>query len=380
MSLKLTPEPDTVKLIRKARQLSSSKVAEAAHFSFELLDTVERERTQLPKGKVLSLAKALAVPTQFLFYKNLEIEKNLPDFRTPANRPAILTSAGLARVQRAKSILSYLHDDIFADFDVSTLVGSINVEQGIASAAKNLQLYYTPVKRQDGSIDPVATFQKTRVSIEREGAIVLCDRVANDSFRGFCFSEKDSFPLILINTSAQRPATKLFTLMHEIVHVLLGRTGISDPSLLENKIEQFCNKVTASVMMPQDAFIAHYLKVQNKNVRTTTNAVAHHFGVSKTAAALRVTELGLEKDFYKRWIKALPDRIPPIEEEDENESSTGGGGIPAQIGRFGYLLPKVLGKAVNSRSISIMDAYRLTNLKPKTFSELAKIGERKLEY
>lgn len=380
MALKLSPEPQTIRLIRKARQLTSAAVAAEAKLSEELLTTIETEHTELPKGKVVALAKALAVPTQFLFHKKLEIEENLPDFRTVANRPAILTSAGLSRVQRAKSIISYLDDEIFDNEEKSGLAGSIDISAGIDTAAKALRRYYSPVKRADGTVDPSATFRETRVAIEKDGAIVLCDRVANDSFRGFCFSVKGHFPLILINTAAQRPATKLFTLMHEIVHILLGRTGVSDPTLIENKVEQFCNRVTASVMMPKDAFLLAYERLDQKNVRAVANALAHHFGVSKQAAAIRVSELNLEDDFYGRWIRSLPPRVPAIEEEDEDQGASGGGGIAAQIGRFGYLLPRVLGKAVNNRSISVLDAYRLTNLKPQTFSELAKIGERKLEH
>ncbi|RVP20766.1 ImmA/IrrE family metallo-endopeptidase [Sinorhizobium meliloti] len=378
MPLKLSPEPKTVKLIRTARQLTSATVADAANFPLELLETVENEKTELPKGKVLALAKALAVPTQFLFFRNLEIESNLPDFRTVANRPAILTSAGLARVQRAKSIISYLDDELFRKDADSALTNAISMDTTVSAAARKLSLYYTPVKKSDGTVDPVATFRETRISIEKEGAIVLCDRVANDSFRGFCFSEKGHFPLILINTADQRPATKLFTLMHEMVHVLLGRTGISDPNILENKVEQFCNRVTASVMMPDEEFRKQFASITRKDVRVTTNALARYFGVSKSAAALRVSDLKLADDFYGRWLRALPPKIPPIQEEDEGEEQSGGGGIPAQIGRFGYLLPKVLGKAINSRSISMMDAYRLTHLKPQTFSELAKIGEKRL--
>lgn len=380
MALKLSPEPKTVKLIREARQLTSAAVAAEAKLSEQLLTAIEAKPTELTKAKVVSLAKALAVPPQFLFHKKLEIEENLPDFRTAANRPAILTSAGLSRVQRAKSIISYLDDDVFATGEKPQLAGSIDIKGEIEAAAAVLRKYYSPVRRSDGTVDPGDTFRETRVTIEKEGAIVLCDRVANDSFRGFCFSEKGHFPLILINIAGQRPATKLFTLMHEIVHVLLGRTGVSDPTLIENKVEQFCNRVTASVMMPTDAFVSAFSQLTSKDVRRVANALANRFGVSKQAAAIRISELKLSDDFYGRWLRSLPPRIPPIEEEDEDASASGGGGIGAQVGRFGYLLPHMLGKAVDKRSISILDAYRLTNLKPQTFSQLAKIGERRLEH
>lgn len=333
--------------------------------------------TELSKARVFALAQALAVPVQFLFFKKLEIAANLPDFRTVGNRPAILTPAALSRVERAKSIISYLDDDVFEGALPPKIVGTIVLGKGVAAAGKALATYYKPAKRADGSIDPVQTFRDTRVAIERDGVIVLCDRVQSDSFRGFCFSEEGSFPLVLINTADQRPATKLFTLMHEIVHVLLGRSGVSDPNILENEVERFCNKVTATVMMPEAAFTSFYNQNKKQDVRATTNVLAQRFGVSKSAAALRVSELNIAQDFYGRWLKALPAKMPVIEEEDEAESS-GGGGLGAQISRFGYLLPKVLGRAVEERTVSVFDAYRLTHLSPKTFSALAKVGEQKL--
>lgn len=360
--------------------MTSGAVSDASKLPPDLLNSVEATPTALSRGKVVALAKALAVPTQFLFFKNLEIEQNLPDFRTVENRPAILTSAGLSRVERARSIVAYLNDDIFETSRDASFKKGATVAGGVAAAADTLRTLYKKSTRPDGSVDPVETFRETRVSVEREGAIVLCDRVPNDSFRGFCLSQKGHFPLILINTANQRPATKLFTLMHEVVHVMLGRSGVSDPTMIGNKIEQFCNRVTAAVTMPKAQFSSLYADAVGKDVRTTTNALAYHFGVSKQAAALRVTELKLDERFYSKWVRALPPRIPAIEEEDEKETGNGkGGGIPAQISRFGYLLPKVLGGAVNRKTISNLDAYRLTNLKPQTFEELSRIGKRRLE-
>jgi Zn-dependent peptidase ImmA (M78 family)/transcriptional regulator with XRE-family HTH domain len=376
--MKLSPLPSAVQTIRKARSMTSGAVAEAAGIDSEVLAQVETAPTPLSKARVMALAGALAVPVQFLFFSRLEIAPNLPDFRTVGNRPAILTPAALARVERAKSILAYLNDTLFDADRRSEISGSVTQKSSVAAAASALQRLYRPASRPDGSIEPTKTFRDTRVAVEREGTLVLCDRVAGDSFRGFCFSEDGAFPLILINTAAQRPATKLFTLMHEIVHVLIGRTGVSDPNILENDVERFCNKVTASVMMPDAEFTRYFALNEQKDVRATTNALAYHFGVSKTAAALRVSELGISDTFYRRWLGALPPRIPVIEEEEESEAANGGGGIGAQISRFGYLLPKVLGKAVDARAVSVLDAYRLTNLSPKTFGELAKIGEQKL--
>ncbi|WP_287351040.1 hypothetical protein, partial [Mesorhizobium sp.] len=69
---------------------------------------------------------------------------------------------------------------------------------------------------------------------------------------------------------------------------------------------------------------------------------------------------------------------PMIEEEDEGEENSGGGGISSQIARFGYLLPNMLTAAVDRKAISQFDAYRLTNLKPSTIKQIAAIGVNRL--
>lgn len=99
--------------------------------------------------------------------------------------------------------------------------------------------------------------------------------------------------------------------------------------------------------------------------------MAKRFGVSKQAAALRIQELGLQSNFYSLWMKSLPTNIPLVEEEEDKEDSPqAGGGYGAQIARFGYLLPKIVGHAISKRHISPLDALPLTNLKPTTMAKL----------
>lgn len=378
MAPKLIPQPSSVRAIRQARQLSQASLAVEANVPFDDLARIESSPTEISKRMAFSIADALAVPVQFLFFRNVKIDANIPDFRTAGNKPAILTSAGLARIARARSIIEYLSDSAFQE-QQGPFAGISSIKLGeVKKAADLLSALYRPVKDAQGRTDATLTFRETRVSFERSGMIVLCDRVA-DGFRGFCFAQKGEYPVIFINTSDQRPATKLFTLMHEAVHVLLGRTGVSDPVVLKNEIERFCNTVVASVMMPSDEFRKAYARVSSRNVRAIADYLSRWFGASKQAVAIRVTELRLDQSFYSSWVASLPPKMPPIEEEDEEESqNSGGGGISSQIARFGYLLPKILTGAVKQRNISPYDAYRLTHLKPSTIAAIAERGATRL--
>src|SRR5262245_13464238 len=98
MTLKLIPNPSSIKKIREARQLSQASLAVEAHIEIDDLAEIETSPTEISKRKVFSIAEALAVPVQFLFSHSVEIDANIPDFRTSRNRPAVLTSAGLAQI------------------------------------------------------------------------------------------------------------------------------------------------------------------------------------------------------------------------------------------------------------------------------------------
>ena len=62
-------------------------------------------------------------------------------------------------------------------------------------------------------------------------------------------SPDDIAPFVVINDKDAVPAWS-FTLLHELVHLLLGRTGISGSSHPGLGIEAFCNNAAAEWMLP----------------------------------------------------------------------------------------------------------------------------------
>ena len=66
-------------------------------------------------------------------------------------------------------------------------------------------------------------------------------------FRGYSIADEIA-PFVVINDQDARPAWS-FTLLHEIVHLLLGQTGVGN-ARADNVIEQFCDGVAGEFLLP----------------------------------------------------------------------------------------------------------------------------------
>lgn len=112
-----------------------------------------------------------------------------------------------------------------------------------------------------------------------------------EEFRGFALSDPYA-PLIFIN-SRDSQAAQMFTLIHELVHLWLGLSGVSNltstyaPSA---RIEQFCNAVAAEILVPMEA-----LRVQLAQVHQDEDPVrrlGRYFKVSSLVILRRLQDLG----------------------------------------------------------------------------------------
>ena len=99
-----------------------------------------------------------------------------------------------------------------------------------------------------------------RESLSNAGIFVFKDAFQNGDYCGFCLYDKE-FPLIYINNS--KPKTRqIFTLFHELAHLLFGTSGIdflSDEFIdripdNERKIEIICNKFAGEFLVPDKQF------------------------------------------------------------------------------------------------------------------------------
>ena len=137
-----------------------------------------------------------------------------------------------------------------------------NLRQAAQKITEFLEFNRTQLQHAN---DPYAALKFWKQTIEAKG-ILVCQTSVNthlsvelETVRGFCIAQRP-FPVIVVNPK-DSPYGRIFTLIHELVHIALGESVIQNtdfeatsPSNLD-PIEIFCNQVTAEVLVPEDELL-----------------------------------------------------------------------------------------------------------------------------
>lgn len=146
-----------------------------------------------------------------------------------------------------------------------------------------------------------------RRAIERVGIFIFKASFKQEEISGFCLSDR-VFPVIYLNNSTTK-TRQIFSLMHELSHVLLAQNGISkfdkgyfsELPQAEKKVEQFCNALSAEILIPRADFNEHtqrYSDVERIGQDQFAN-LAKRYGVSREAILRRFLDQGrVSKSFY----------------------------------------------------------------------------------
>lgn len=108
-------------------------------------------------------------------------------------------------------------------------------------------------------------------------------------FRGFALSDPYA-PLVFIN-SRDSQAAQMFTVIHELAHLWLGLSGVSNPEPAPKptrRVELFCNAVAAEVLVPLVAAAFRRLYAQTERSEDPISILSRHFKVSSLVILRRM--------------------------------------------------------------------------------------------
>lgn len=182
-----------------------------------------------------------------------------------------------------------------------------------------------------------------------------------NEFRGFALYN-DVAPFLFINNN-DAISGKIFTIIHEIVHILLGKSASFDLRALQpsdNEIELYCNRCTAEFLVPKEDLLEEFSKSG-----LDYDTLARIFKVSSIVIARRLMDLN--KITKAQFLEFYNNHI-----EQDYRIQKGGGGdfyktVPNRLSKRFF---DIVAKAVRRNDILYRDAFKITGLKANTFDKL----------
>ena len=371
-----------VKWARERAGLSIDELADKLSTTSENVQAWENDKKSIPMGKAETLAGHALIPFGILFAdKPPEIKLPIPDLRSKNNLYVQNPSPNMLEVildaqEKQDWYREYL---IESGSEPLEYVGSITTAMNPTKVAEIIrQILGLPEDNSWREGDSESVLRNLIDKTENAGILVLRSGVVKhnnnrrlnvEEFRGFVLSD-DVAPLIFIN-GADAKSAQMFTLVHEIGHVLLDESAISDFSAFDKdafEIEKFCNQVAAEFLIPSKEFVRNWN--ESKSIGENLNDLVSHFKVSKLVAISRAFQLRFVDwdTLEKLRIKELK-RLAVIKDTQKRQS---GGNFYATLKyKVSPKLAAAVISEVKSGRMHYRDAFNLLLVKKmSTFNEL----------
>jgi Zn-dependent peptidase ImmA (M78 family)/transcriptional regulator with XRE-family HTH domain len=373
--------PSVLRWARERSQIDPDLLASMAKVNVGKLLLWEQGKTKPTFNQAQHLAKILHIPFGFLFLPNPPEETlPIPDLRSIGNHGTRQLSPDLHDL-----LLDILRkQDWYRDYlleqgaEPLPFIGQFDPKLGVRvisdDLTKRLGLTIT-IREQARSWEDFLDLlmdkaEEAGVCMMRSGIVGSNTHRILDvqEFRGFAICD-DIAPLVFINGKDAK-AAQIFTLMHELAHLWIGQSGVSDLSLTQpadtpsRSVEKFCNAVAAETLVPHLILSERWNK--RDSIDQNASRLAYFFHVSTVVIARRAFDLDLIKwsafiDFYRRQ-----------EEQWRRQKKERGGNpyrnIPVRNGRR---LTKAVVQSALSHNLLLRDAGKLLCANPSVIHRLA---------
>lgn len=378
-----------------ARETSGFELEQAAQ-KLQIKDSV----TKSAKDKLLAYEKGERVPTRAMLnrmaqqYRRPALTFYMPtppnkgdrgeDFRTlPESIDPKENAQVDALIRDVRARQSLLKDTLIDEDEAldHSFIGSIVTTQKIDVAANVIiealgfsSEDYRRLKKTEDA------FRYLRNLTEDLGIFVILagnlgshhTNIGLNVFRGFAIADKIA-PFVVINDQDSKAAW-CFTLLHELVHLWLGQTGVSG-EYNESRLEQFCNDVAAEILLPKKELIQ--INIDNLNFTDLANVIstkANSFNVSSSMFSYSLYRIKkIDETIWKKLslhFKQLWMDFKTKEKERNSRTKGGPNYYVVRRNKLGHALVGFTERMVSSGAMSSTKASILLGVRPLKLHKL----------
>ena len=362
-------------------------IAHSIQIKPEKLDEWQNGITYPTFRQAQKLAKTLRVPFGYLFLTSVPEESiPIPDLRTLRNAPLGEFSPDFIDLINNVILKQQWYRDYLLDEGTEPLafLGKFSIADDPGVIARNISQTLGINDALRESCSSWEGFLRKCISLtEAQGIIVFRSGVVGnnahrplsvDEFRGFAISDNIA-PVVFINSRDYKVA-QIFTFAHELAHIWIGESGISNITLNQARtdqkleVEYFCNDIAAELLVPHKQFLQFWNPQFSFN--DNVKYAVRKFRVSTIVVIRRAFDVGIinEGEFKAKYSQEIENQIDRRDKEKEDES--GGGDYYRNLfTRNSKTLTATLISATLEGELSYRDASNLLNVSATKLKEIA---------
>ena len=388
-------KPELIRWARRRSGLSAKSFLK----KFPKMELWEAGKKQPTLKQLEKFAKAAHVPIGYLFWDKPPEEKPpIPDFRKMAEAKSIRPSPNLLET----IYICQRQQDWYRDWQKAekmrplAFIGSARpLESHIVKTAEHIaKVLKFDIEKRKKLPSWTAALRQFIEMANSKGILVMRSGIVGNNtrrkldpeeFRGFALSDPLA-PLIFIN-SADTKAAQMFTLAHELAHLWIDQTAVSNMQALhvsgsqsgssslnisESRIEAWCNKVAAELLAP--------LKALRKEVFFAKNKADFSKEIERLARSFKVSSLVILRRLYdakhitfQEFSRKYGEELKKIKSLKKGDGSGGGDFFRTFNSRIAPPFARALAVSALEGYTPFREAFQLLGIrKTATFKKIIK--------
>ncbi len=298
MARKISVEviPEVLTWLRESSGSSIGEVSKRLRTTSDTILEFETGKKSPTLVQLKELSKLYKRPLASFFLSKPKEEKPLPnDYRFLPGRTDIFDKKTILAIRKSRSLQGISRElSLNIRYETAPKVRKVVLtDNPELIAAEYRKLFDLNLETQRKIKDAYRLFSYLRDVLEDSNVLVFQFSMPVEDARGFALA--DDLPSIAVINSKDTIEARLFTLMHEFGHILLGETviDIPDESLKNrNNVERWCNAFSSSFLLPEESARALFIRYHDRLTETDIlNSLSRKYKVSKATLLIKMLEL-----------------------------------------------------------------------------------------
>ncbi len=365
-------------VLKWLRESSGWKIEEVSKRLGTTVETVTgfESGTKLPTLNQLKILSVLFKrPLASFFLSKPKEEMPLPkDYRFLPNKKGMFDKKTILAIRKSRNLQNISKElSLNIRYETKTKVEKAKLsENPDLIAEKYRKLFKLDWEKQRKFRDAYKLYNFLRDVLEDTNVLVFQFSMPIEDARGFVLA--DTSPAIIVINSKDTIEARLFSLMHEFGHVLLGETVIDIPEsslAVRDNIERWCNAFSSSFLLPTEAAKKLFEENHTKLTDTETlNTLSRKYKVSKAAFLVKMVNL----DYISRAdFEKIIERYLPKEAKKKIEQEKRGISVASDkkcLYEMGNKFVSLVANNFDKKFITYTDALSYLSIKSKNFEKV----------